>query len=360
MTNSVPEFSAYTECFLITGSNTTEAHPLVASHVMEGLERGAKLIVVDPREVQIGRLAHLYLRPRPGTDVAWLNGLMNVIITEGLADEEFIANRTEGYEELKQVVLEYTPERVEEITSIPADDLRKAARMYASHKPAAILYAMGITQHSTGTDNVKSCANLAMLTGNMGIPGGGVNPLRGQNNVQGACDLGGLPNVYPGYQKVTLPEMKEKFEKAWGVTGLSDKVGLQVTQMIYGACDGSVRALYVMAENPLLSDPDINHARHCLEQLDFLVVQDIFLSETARLADVVLPGTSYLEKEGTFTGTDRRIQRVRKVIEPVGDSRADWEIICQLGQRMGASGFDFASPKEVMEEIARLTPIYGG
>ncbi len=360
MTNSVPEFSAYTECFLITGSNTTEAHPLVASHVMEGLERGAKLIVVDPREVQIGRLAHLYLRPRPGTDVAWLNGLMNVIITEGLADEEFIANRTEGYEELKQVVLEYTPERVEEITSIPADDLRKAARMYASHKPAAILYAMGITQHSTGTDNVKSCANLAMLTGNMGIPGGGVNPLRGQNNVQGACDLGGLPNVYPGYQKVTRPEMKEKFEKAWGVTGLSDKVGLQVTQMIHGACDGSVRALYVMAENPLVSDPDINHARHCLEQLDFLVVQDIFLSETARLADVVLPGTSYLEKDGTFTGTDRRIQRVRKVIEPVGDSRADWEIICQLGQRMGASGFDFASPKEVMEEIARLTPIYGG
>ena len=360
MTNSVPEFSAYTECFLITGSNTTEAHPLVASHVMEGMERGAKLIVIDPRQVQIGRLADLYLRPRPGTDVAWLNGMMNVIITEGLADEEFIAARTEGYEELKQAVMEYTPERVEEISDIPADGLREAARMYATHKPAAILYAMGITQHTTGTDNVKSCANLAMLTGNMGVPGGGVNPLRGQNNVQGACDLGGLPNVYPGYQKVTLPEMKEKFEAAWGVTGLSDQVGLAVTQMVNGACDGSVRALYVMAENPLISDPDSNHARHCLEQLDFLVVQDIFLSETAQLADVVLPGTSYLEKEGTFTSTDRRVQRVRKVIEPVGDSKPDWEIICRVAQRMGAAGFDFGSPEEVMEEIAPLTPIYGG
>jgi formate dehydrogenase alpha subunit len=359
MTNSVPEFSAETECFLITGSNTTEAHPLVASHVLEAKERGAKIIVIDPREVQIGRLADLYLRFRPGTDVAVLNGLMNVIINEGLEDKAFIEERTEGYEELRRVVMQYTPERVEEISGIPAGGLRAAARMYATHKPAAILYAMGITQHTTGTDNVKSCANLAMLSGNMGVAGGGVNPLRGQNNVQGACDLGALANVYPGYQKVSSPEVQEKFRKAWGST--SDlQVGLTVTEMIDAAGDGRVRAMYVMGENPMVADPDINHARHCLEQVEFLVVQDIFLSETAQLAHVVLPGASFAERDGTFTGTDRRIQRVRKAIEPLGEAKPDWEIICLLAQQMGASGFDFASPKEVMDEIAQLTPIYGG
>ena len=360
MTNSVPEFSSQTQCFLITGSNTTEAHPLVASHILEAKERGAKIIVIDPRQVQIGRLADLYLQPRPGTDVAWLNGLMNVIVGEGLEDRAFIEARTEGYDELRQAVAEYTPERVEEITGIPADDLRAAARLYAQSKPAAILYAMGITQHTTGTDNVKSCANLAMLTGNMGVPGSGVNPLRGQNNVQGACDLGGLPNVYPGYQKVTSPEAKAKFEAAWGVEDLPDQLGMMVGDMIDGACEGRLSALYVMGENPMLSDPDINHVRHCLEQLDFLVVQDIFLTETAQLAHVVLPGASFVEKDGSFTGTDRRIQRVRKAIEPLGESKPDWEIICLLTQRMGASGFDFASPEEVLDEIAQVTPIYGG
>jgi formate dehydrogenase alpha subunit len=360
MTNSVPEFSAETQCFLIIGSNTTEAHPLVASHVLEAKERGAKIVVVDPRETQIGRLADLYLRFRPGTDVACINGMMNVIISEGLEDRAFIEERTEGYEELRQLVMEYTPERVEEISSIPADDLRAAARVYATHRPAAILYAMGITQHTTGTDNVKSCANLAMLTGNVGVAGGGVNPLRGQNNVQGACDLGGLPNVYPGYQAVTLPAVKEKFEQAWGVEGLSDQVGLTVTQMVDGTCEGQVRALYVMGENPMLSDPDLNHVRHCLEQVEFLAVQDIFLTETAELAHVVLPGASFAERDGTFTGTDRRIQRVRRAIEPLGEARADWLIICQLAQRMGAAGFDFASPAEVTNEIAAVTPIYGG
>jgi len=371
MTNSVPEFSAETQCFLITGSNTTEAHPLVATHILKAKERGAKIIVIDPREVQIGRLADLYLRFRPGTDVAWLNGMMNVIISEGLEDRAFIEERTEGYEELRQVVMEYPPERVEEITGIPADGLRTAARMYAQNKPAAILYAMGITQHTTGTDNVKSCANLAMLTGNVGVAGSGVNPLRGQNNVQGACDLGGLPNVYPGYQSVTSPEIHEKFERAWGST--SDlNVGLTVTEMIDAAGDGRLRALYVMAENPMLSDPDINHVRRCLEQIEFLVVQDIFLSETAQLAHVVLPGASFAEKEGTFTGTDRRIQRVRKAIEPIGESWPDWKIICELAKRLTQyairntqytarnTHWDYTSPKEIMSEIASLTPIYGG
>jgi formate dehydrogenase alpha subunit len=360
MTNSVPEFSAHTQCFLITGSNTSEAHPLVASHVFEAKERGAKIIVIDPREIQMGRMADLYLRPRPGTDVAWLNGLMNVIINEGLEDAEFIKERTEGYEDLRKLVMGYTPERVKEISGIPADDLRAAARMYAAGKPSAILYAMGITQHTTGTDNVKSCANLAMLTGNMGVPGGGVNPLRGQNNVQGACDLGALRNVYPGYQRVVDPAMKAKFEAAWSVDGLSDQNGLTVVGMIDGACKGDIRALYVMGENPMLSDPDVTHVKHCLEEVEFLVVQDIFMSETAELADVVLPAASFAEKDGTFTCTDRRIQLVRKAIDPPGEAKGDWQIVCELAQKMGAKGFDFESPKEVMDEIAQVTPIYGG
>jgi formate dehydrogenase alpha subunit len=360
MTNSQPEFTRDTNCFLIIGSNTSEGHPLIASRIMDAREkRGAKLVVIDPRETQMARMADLYLRFRPGTDVAVLNGLMNVIISEGLADEEYIAARTEGYEEMKALVEEYTPERVQEISSIPADGLREAARIYATNRPSAIIYAMGITQHTTGTDNVKSCANLAMLCGNVGVAGGGVNPLRGQNNVQGACDLGALANVYPGYQAVVSPEVQEKFEKAWGST--SDlNVGLTVTEMIDAAGDGRVRALYVMGENPMVADPDVNHARHCLEQLEFLVVQDIFPSETAQLAHVVLPGASFVEKDGTYTATDRRIQRVRKAIEPIGDAKADWEIICLLAQHMGASGFDFPSPKEVTDEIAQLTPIYGG
>ena len=359
MTNSIPEFETDTNCFLIMGSNTSEGHPLIASRIMKAKERGAKIIVIDPRDIQMARLADLYLPFRPGTDVAILNGLMNVIISEGLEDKPFVAERTEAYDEMKAVVEKYTPERVEEISSIPADKLRKAARMYAKNKPSAFIYAMGITQHTTGVDNVKSVANLAMLTGNLGIAGGGVNPLRGQNNVQGACDMGGLPNVYPGYQAVTTQEAHDKFEKAWGSTaGL--KVGLTVTEMVNQAGEGKVRALYVMGENPMVSDADLNHAQHCLEKAEFLVVQDIFLTETAQLAHVVLPGTAFVEKDGTFSGTDRRVQRVRKAVEPPGEAKADWAILCELAKKMGASGFDFASPQDVMVEIAKLTPSYAG
>ena len=360
MTNSIPEFEIYTNCFLIVGSNTSEGHPLIASRIVKAREeRGAKLVVIDPRETQMARLADLYVPFRPGSDVAVLNGLMNVIIGEGLQDQAYIAARTEGYEGMKAVVEQYTPERVEEISGIPAEKLREAARMYATNKPSAIVYAMGITQHTTGVDNVKSCANLAMLTGNVGVAGGGVNPLRGQNNVQGACDVGGLPNVYPGYQPVTSQDAHDKFEQAWGST--SDmKVGLTVTEVVSAAGEGTVRGLFIVGENPMVADPDLNHARHCLEQAEFLVVQDIFLSETAELAHVVLPGASFAEKDGTFTGTDRRVQRIRKAIEPPGEARADWEIICELARRMGARGFDFASPKDVMAEVAQLTPSYGG
>jgi len=359
MTNSIPEFETDTNCFLIMGSNTSEGHPLIASRIMKAKERGAKIIVIDPRDIQMARLADLYLPFRPGADVAVLNGLMNVIIGEGLEDKPFIAERTEAYEEMKAVVEKYTPERVQEISGIPADKLREAARLYAKNKPSAFIYAMGITQHTTGVDNVKSVANLAMLTGNLGIPGAGVNPLRGQNNVQGACDMGALPNVYPGYQVVTSEDVQKKFQQAWGSTSHT-KVGLTVTEMVNAIGDGKLRALYVMGENPMVADPDINHAFHCLEKAEFLVVQDIFLTETAQLAHVVLPGTAFVEKDGTFTATDRRVQRVRKAVEPPGAARADWQIICQLAQKMGAAGFDFSSPKDIMVEISKLTPSYGG
>jgi formate dehydrogenase alpha subunit len=366
MTNSVPEFEEYTDCFIITGSNTTEAHPLVATRVMRAQQRGAKVIVVDPRDIQIAKLSDIHLRQRPGTDVAWLNGMMHVIIQEELYDRTFVEDRTEGFEELKATVADYGPDRVEEITGIPAADLAEAARTFARAERAAILYAMGITQHTTGVDNVLSCANLAMLTGNVGKPGTGVNPLRGQNNVQGACDLGGLPNVYSGYQAVTIESVQAKFEEAWGSTS-STRIGLTVTEMMEAAHHGDLKALYIMAENPMVSDPDLNHVRKALEHCEFLVVQDIFPTETAQLADVVLPGTTFAEKDGTFTGTDRRIQPVRQAIEPLGSSRPDWAIVRDLAQRMDGrasdapfADWDYDSPTAVMDEIAALTPIYGG
>ncbi len=365
MTNSVPEFEE-TDCFLITGSNTTEAHPLIATRVMRAQKRGAKVIVVDPREIQIAKLADLHLQQRPGTDVAWLNGMMHVIIQEDLYDHAFVEERTEGFEELRATVAEYTPARVQNITGIPATDLEAAARLYATAERGAILYAMGITQHTTGVDNVVSCANLAMLTGNVGKPGTGVNPLRGQNNVQGACDLGGLPNVYSGYQAVTNEAVQTKFQEAWGHAAPT-RVGLTVTEMMEAAYHGDLRALFVLGENPMVSDPDINHVRTALERCEFLVVQDIFPTETAQLADVILPGTTFVEKDGTFTGTDRRIQQIQQAIEPLGDSRPDWAIIADLAQRMNGqahaapfASWTYEAPGQIMDEIAALTPIYGG
>jgi len=359
MTNSIPEFENDTNCFLIIGSNTSEGHPLIATRILKAKKRGAKVIVLDPRRNQIAHWADIYYPFNPGTDVAIFNCLFNIIISEGLADEAFIAERTEGFEDLKALVAEYTPEKVAEISGIPVEGLQEVARTYATHKPSAVIYAMGITQHTTGTDNVKSTANLAMLCGNMGVAGGGVNPLRGQNNVQGACDMGGLPNVYSGYQPVAVAENQQKFKEAWGSTGPLT-IGLTVTEMINQAGEGKLRALYIMAENPMMSDPDLNHARECLEKAEFIIAQDIFMTETAQLAHVVLPGASYAEKEGTFTNTERRVQRVRQAIEPLGDSRPDWQIICDLAKQMGAQGFDFASAEEIMQEINRVTPSYGG
>jgi formate dehydrogenase alpha subunit len=375
MTNSIPEF-VDTNCFLITGSNTTEAHPLIARQIMRAQKRGAQVIVVDPRETQIGKLANLHLRQRPGTDVAWLNGLMHIIIEEELYDRAFVEERTEGFEELKAAVAGYTPERVQKITGIPAAGLAEAARTFAKAERSAIFYAMGITQHTTGVDNVLSCANLAMLTGNVGKPGTGVNPLRGQNNVQGACDLGGLPNVYTGYQAVSNEAVRLKFEEAWGYAPPT-RAGLTVVEMTEAMHHGDMKALYVMAENPMVSDPDLGHVKAALERCEFLVVQDIFPTETVQLADVVLPGVSFAEKDGTFTSTDRRIQRVRQAIEPLGNARQDWQILCdvagklegtgQAGERSEVSdnrapygGWSYSSPEEIMDEIAALTPSYGG
>lgn len=358
MTNSIDEIE-YTDLILATGTNTTENHPIIGAKVKRAVKRNAtKLIVIDPRKIDLVKYADIWLRQKPGTDVAVLNGLMNVIISEGLEAKDYIAERTEGFDALKAAVAEYTPEYVEKISGVPAEDLKKAARMYAKANRASILYAMGITQHISGTDNVKSCANLSMLCGNVGIEGGGVNPLRGQNNVQGACDMGGLPNVYPAYQQVVSDDVRKKFESAWGAT-LSPKPGLTIMEMMAAAGAGIIKALYIMGENPLLSDPDLHHVKKEIQKLDLLVVQDIFMTETATLADVVLPAASFAEKDGTFSNTERRVQRVRKALTAPGEAKADWEIICGISNKFGYP-MHYSSAKEIFEEVATVTPSYAG
>jgi formate dehydrogenase alpha subunit len=359
MTNPIEDIEK-ADVILITGSNTTENHPVLSSFVKRAVTSGgAKLIVVDPRKIPITEFATIWLRQGLGTDVAWINGMMHVIFKEELYDESYVKSRTVGLEEVEKVVEKYNPDYMEEITGIPKNDLISAARLYAQAPAASILYAMGITQHISGTDNVKSLANLAMLCGNVGIRGGGVNPLRGQNNVQGACDMGALPNVYTGYQRVDDPAIRTRMEKAWGVEGLPGKPGLTATELMEKAHEGGLRALYIIGENPMVSDPNLNHAKKSLENLDFLVVQDLFHTETTEMADVVLPAASFVEKEGTFTNTERKVQRVRKAVEPPGEAREDWKIICELAGRMGY-GMDYENSRAIMDEIANVTPSYRG
>jgi formate dehydrogenase alpha subunit len=358
MTNSVEEIED-AETILIIGSNTTATHPLVAWRIFTAKEKGAKIVVIDPRRTHIARFADLYLAEKPGTDVAVINGLMHIIIKEGWVDEGFIRSRTEGFEALKALVAEYTPERVQEISGIPGEQLRLAAEMYAKTKASSIIYCMGITQHTVGVDNVLALADLAMITGQIGKPSSGVNPLRGQNNVQGSTDMGAIPTALPGYQSVADDAAVAKFEKAWGVT-LPRKPGLTLMEMMDAMASGTMKALYIMGENPMVSDPDVGHVKHALEKLDLLVVQDIFPTETTELAHVVLPAVTFAEKDGTFVSTDRRIQRVRKAVEPLGDARPDWQIICDVAKALGAAGFDYASPKEIFDEIASLVPLYAG
>ena len=346
------------DVILVTGSNTTENHPIIGLKIREAVARGTKLVLFDPRQIQLSQIATVWARQKPGTDVAWINGLMHVIIRDGLMKTEFIESRTEGFDAVKTLVAGYTPERVSEITGVPAQIIVEAARLYATAERASIVYSMGITQHTIGVDNVRSLANLAMITGQIGRPGTGVNPLRGQNNVQGACDMGALPDVYSGYQKVADAAARAKFENAWKVE-LSGAPGLTVTQMLPAALEGKIKALYIMGENPVLSDADVTHVVKSLEKLEFLVVQDIFLTETAKLAHVVLPASSYAERDGTYTNTERRVQLTKTVVRPPGQARRDWEIICDVATAVGYP-MSYASTAEINAEMRGLTPSYAG
>ena len=371
MSNSMKDVANQAAAMFIIGSNTTEQHPVFGTMIRQAvIRRGVKLVVADPRRIDMAEFATLHLRHKPGTDIALLNGLMNIILENGWEDRLFIESRTEGFEEFKAVVETYTSGKTEEITGVPVEQLIQAAEILSLNKPMAVIWAMGITQHIVGVRNVMDLANLQMLLGNIGVPGGGVNPLRGQNNVQGACDMGGLPNVYPGYQAVTIDAVKQKFENAWGVT-LANKVGMTVTEMIPSAGEDKLKALYILGEDPVMSDPDSTHIRHCLDTCEFIVLQEIFPSETSNYADVLLPGVSFAEKTGTFTNTERRVQMVHKAIEPLGDARQDWWIITELAKRMLAkgerqvsnascSGWNYTDPNQIMNEIASLTPSYAG
>lgn len=358
MTNSIEEFDRIPFIFVI-GSNTTECHPVIGIKIRKAVAEGkTTLLVADPRRISLSDIAHKHLQHKPGSDVALISAMMYTIIEENLSDSAFIESRTENYQAFEKVVMNCSPEFAEKVTGVAAEDIREAARMYASASSAAIVYSMGITQHTTGTDNVLSLANLAMLTGNVGKVCSGVNPLRGQNNVQGACDMGALPNVFSGYQKVDDQAVHEKFEKEWCVE-LSDKPGLTAVEIMGGTRSKDVRGLYIVGENPALSDPDSNEVIAGLKNLDFLVVQDIFLTETAELADVILPACSFAERDGTFTNTERRVQRFRKAIAAPGDSLPDWRIITMLSNKLGGD-MHYSDVSEIMDEIAGLTPIYGG
>lgn len=357
MTNSISEIENNDVLFVI-GSNTTETHPIIGLRMKKAARKGAKIIVADPRKINLVKFADLWLQQKPGTDVALINAMMHVMLKNNLLDRTFILVRTEGFESFRNSLGKYTPEYAEKITGVPKDDIIKAALLYGNAKKPGIYYTMGITQHSHGTENVFAIANLALMTGNLGMESTGVNPLRGQNNVQGATDMGCIPDQYPGYQKVSQPAIREKFGKAWDVK-LSVKAGLTATEMVDAAFKGKLKAMYIMGENPALSDPDIHHTISAFKKLDFLVVQDIFLTETAQLADVVLPAASFAEKDGTFTNTERRVQRIRKAISSPSAAKEDLWIITQLSEKLGfPMKHNFA--EEVFQEIGSIWQAVAG
>ena len=358
MTNPIADITEDVDMILLVGSNPEESHPVIGAQIRQAIQRGTQVVVVDPRKINLVKDSALHLQVQAGTNVAFANGMMHVILKEGLADRHFIEERTEGFLDLEKMVADYTPEKVAEICHIHPEDLIQAARMYAKAEKAPIIYCLGVTEHSTGTEGVMSMSNLAMLVGKVGKPGCGVNPLRGQNNVQGACDMGCMPYDFPGYQKVNNPEVIDKFEKAWHVP-LNRNTGLTSTKVLPAATAGNVKGLYIFGEDPIVTDPDTGHVRQALESLDFLVVQELFMTETAAYADVVLPGISYAEKDGTFTNTERRVQRVRKAVEPRGQAREDYEIFCEVMTRMGYP-CAYESAKEIMKEISAVTPSFGG
>ncbi len=376
MSNTMKDVAEQAAAFFIIGSNTTEQHPVFGTMLRQAvLQRGAKLVVADPRRIDLTEQADLHLQHKPGSDIALINGLMHIILKNGWQDQEYINTRTEDFESFAAVVMAYPPERVAELTGVSVADLHRAAELLALNKPMAVIWSMGITQHTTGVPNVFSLANLQMLLGNMGVPGGGVNPLRGQNNVQGACDMGALVNVFPGYQPVLNEESRAKFAAAWAFANedaplFGDKPGLTVTEQVKAAGSGQVRALYILGENPLMTDPDLNHAREAFEQAEFIVLQEIFPTETSHYADVLLPGTSFAEKDGTFTNTERRVQLVRTAVPAPGQARPDWDITAELARRILArlgrqpagpqAAWAYASPAEILAEAGALAPAYGG
>ncbi len=346
---------------LIIGSDTSEAHPVISARMKQAvLEDTLKIIVIDPKRIKMADFAEIYACHRPGTDVAVLNGMMHLILKNGWEDKEFIKERVEpeSFEALKAEVEKFTPEYVEKISGVPAEQLEAIAELFGKAKVAGLYYAMGITQHTTGVDNVKSTANLQMLCGNMGVSGGGVNPLRGQSNVQGACDMGALPVVYTAYQPVNADAVHEKMEKFWG-TELNNKPGTPMTVAFDKAYDGDMKAFYIMGENPMISDPDLHHIEKALDKVEFLVVQDIFLTETARLADVVLPATTFAEKSGTFSNTERRVQLLHKAVEAPGQAKHDWEIHQLIANKMGLN-WNYRKAEDIFDEITRITPSYAG
>ncbi len=345
------------DTLFIFGSNTTEGHPVVSIHVNRAIRNGARIIVADPREIELVRHAEVWLNLRPGSNIALLNGLIHIILKEDLDNRDFIRKRTEGFEELRAAVEAYSPDRVEKITGVSPKKLIKAARIYAGAQNAMILYGLGVTEHQTGTENAMAIANLALVCGQIGRPATGIMALRGQNNVQGASDMGPLPATFTGYQSVTDPNVREKFEKSWGVK-LPAKPGLKSVEMLDEAKDGAFKGLFILGEDPAQTDPDLRHVREALGSLEFLVVQDIFPTETTRFAHVILPGASFAEKDGTFTNGERRVQRIRKAIEPLS-GMAEWQVLCELSSRMGHK-MKYDHPSEIMDEIASLATIYRG
>lgn len=354
MTNSINEIED-AQVILVSGSNTIKTHPQVARCILNAVDKGASLIVIDPRHSPLTKHAHVHLDIRPGTDIPLINGMMRIILDQNLADDAFIEMRTENFVALRDMLFRLDLKEIVTVTGISLEKMTKAAELYARAHNSVICYCLGMTQHVCGTDNVQSVANLAMLTGNVERENTGVDPLRGHNNVQGACDMGALPAVYTGYQPVGDPANRKKFSEAWQVD-LPEETGLTVTDMTHG---GPVRGMLIIGENPMLSDPTLGRVKETLENLDFLAVSDLFMTETAAIADVVFPAASFAEKDGTFTNTERRVQRVRRAIEPLAESRSDQELIIALSERLGYPML-YESAAEVMEEIALLTPIYGG
>jgi formate dehydrogenase alpha subunit len=358
MTNSMQEIENNDVLFII-GSNTKENHPIVALKMIKAKRKGAKIIIADPRRVPLVRFADIWIQHKPGTDVPLLNAMMHVIVKEGLTKNDFISSMTEGFDdEFRKNLEAFTPEAAEKITGVPADTIIRAARLYGGADKAGIYYTMGITQHAHGTENVFSIANLALMSGNLGKESAGVNPLRGQNNVQGSTDMGCIPNMYPGYQRVSIPAIKQKFEALWNAK-LSDKEGMTATEMIPAAAKGVLKALYIMGENPAVSDPDSTHTKEALKALDLLVVQDIFMTETAELAHVVLPAAAFAEKVGTYTNTERRVQRLRRALNSPGKAMKDSLIIMELSKRMGYD-MPYHHTVEIFREIGQAWPAMAG